>query len=891
MDQADKELIAEFVVESQEGLANIEQQMLAIESAGVDVDTDLVNAVFRTMHSIKGASGFLGLDRIGTLAHSLEEILNHLRNREMTPTSELVTTMLRAADYMKGLLDAVESSNEADVEPYVAELQRYLNGEPVAEVEPVVVETPDPAPKAESGPAAPAAQLSEALREFLVECYDNLDQMERDLLTLEQHPEAVDQLRSIFRTIHTIKGGAGFLGLGALEKLTHVAEDLLGKLRSGERKLTNAISSVLFATVDKCREGLQMVEQTGTTDGLDPLGVINQLLAVEQEESSAVAVAPAQPAPVAESKPAEPVAVAKAAAPTAGSSEGQGDKSQSSAGDSTIRVDVALLDKLMTRVGELVLARNQLLQYSNNIEDSNFVSTAQRLNLITTELQEGVMKTRMQPIGNVWAKFPRVVRDLAGMLNKKVRIEMEGKETELDKTIVEAIKDPLTHLVRNSVDHGIESPEARRAAGKPEEGILTLRAYHEGGQVNIEITDDGAGLNIERIRQKAIEKGLVTADAASRMSEREAAQLILLPGFSTAQQVTAVSGRGVGMDVVKTNIERISGTMDVQSVSGQGTTVKIKIPLTLAIVPALVVSCDGERYAIPQVSLLELVRLEGEQARKRIEQFQGAPVYRLRGKLLPIVYLRDELGLEPLDMDRADSVLNIVVLRAEDREFGLVVDSINDTEEIVVKPLSKQFKGLPAYAGATIMGDGKVALILDVLGTAQKAHVVTAQRDHGLSEHAEQHSQKGGNRETMLLLAVGDRRVAMPISLVARLEEVPRESVEKSDHSEVVQYRGEIMPLVRLGEVLGIPTNENVNEPLQVVVYKQGKQSLGFVVDKVTDIAEVETSQLQECRSNNLLATTVIQDRVTDLLDLPSIINRFDFQFPHDHDTEQQLAV
>jgi two-component system chemotaxis sensor kinase CheA len=375
------------------------------------------------------------------------------------------------------------------------------------------------------------------------------------------------------------------------------------------------------------------------------------------------------------------------------------------------------------------------------------------------------------------------------------------------------------------------------------------------------------------------------------MSEREAAQLILLPGFSTAEQVTAVSGRGVGMDVVKTNIERISGTMDVQSVPGQGTTVKIKIPLTLAIVPALVVSCDGERYAIPQVSLLELVRLEGEQARKRIEQFQGAPVYRLRGKLLPIVYLRDELGLEPLDMDRKDSVLNIVVLRAEDREFGLVVDSINDTEEIVVKPLSKQFKGLPAYAGATIMGDGKVALILDVLGTAQKAHVVTAQRDHGLSEHAEQHTQKSGNRETMLLLAVGDRRVAMPISLVARLEEVPRESVEKSDHSEVVQYRGEIMPLVRLGEVLGIPTNENTAEPLQVVVYKQGKHTLGFVVDKVTDIAEVEMSQVQESRNDDLMATTVIQERVTDLLNLPSIIRRFDAQSTYESDTEQQLAV
>lgn len=501
------------------------------------------------------------------------------------------------------------------------------------------------------------------------------------------------------------------------------------------------------------------------------------------------------------------------------------------------------------------------------------------------------MKTRMQPIGNVWAKFPRVVRDLASMLNKKVRIEMEGKETELDKTIVEAIKDPLTHLVRNSIDHGIESPEKRRAAGKPEEGVLLLRAYHEGGQVIIEIIDDGAGLNIERIRNKAVERGLVAAEAAAKMSEREAAQLILLPGFSTAEQVTAVSGRGVGMDVVKTNIERISGTMDVQSQPGQGTTVKIKIPLTLAIVPALIVSCHGERYAIPQVSLLELVRLEGEHTRKRIEQFQGAPVYRLRGKLLPIVYLRHELGLEPVDTNREDSVLNIVVLRAEDREFGLIVDSINDTEEIVVKPLSQQFKGISAYSGAAIMGDGKVALILDVLGTAHKARVVSQHRDHSLTDHADEQVHSQRTHETMLLLAVGERQIAMPISLVARLEEIPRSSIEQSDNREVVQYRGEIMPLVHLGALLGISTRENPNEPLQVVVYKEGNRTLGFVVDKVADITEVEINGARECKSSDLLAATVVQQRVTDLLDLPSIIRSFDPELVDRCSSQPQLAV
>jgi two-component system, chemotaxis family, sensor kinase CheA len=689
MDTADKELVAEFVVESQEGLANVETQMLAVEAAGENVEVDLVNAVFRTMHSIKGAAGFLGLDRIGALAHGLEEVLDDLRNREVMPSSELVSTILRAADFMKGLIDEIETSNEADVSPFVRDLQKLRPAAHQAEAE-AEAETAQPAAEAaaeESAPEqavaeepaaetpatddapqtqleSPKAHLDETTREFLIECYENLDQMERDLIALEASPNSLPLLRNVFRTIHTVKGGAGFLGLTALEKLTHTAESVLSELRSGERPLTLDVAGALFATVDLCRKGLQLVETNGNDAGFDPQSAIKQLLALGAaqampvtETKPPVEVKPAVPAPVAAApataeapkKPAapkpesQPAAPAKAATPpsdtaaTTPAEGSSGEKGHAAAGDTTIRVDVALLDKLMTRVGELVLARNQILQRANGLEDAAFVSTAQRLNLITTELQEGVMKTRMQPIGNVWAKFPRVVRDLSAQLGKQVRIEMEGKETELDKTIVEAIKDPLTHLVRNSIDHGIESPEVRRAAGKPEEGRLSLRAFHEGGQVIIEICDDGAGLNVDRIRQKAIERGIISADQASRMTNREAAQIILLPGFSTAEKVTSVSGRGVGMDVVKTNIERIGGMLDLQSHLGQGTTVRIKIPLTLAIIPALVITNGGDRYAIPQVSLLELVRLEGDQVAKGIEFVHGAPVYRLRGKLLPLV--------------------------------------------------------------------------------------------------------------------------------------------------------------------------------------------------------------------------------------------------------------
>jgi two-component system, chemotaxis family, sensor kinase CheA len=537
----------------------------------------------------------------------------------------------------------------------------------------------------------------------------------------------------------------------------------------------------------------------------------------------------------------------------------------------------------MNCVGELVLARNQILQFSSTLSDPTLLSTAQRLNLITTELQEGVMKTRMQPIRNIWDKFPRVVRDLAMECGKQVQIAMEGEETELDRTIIEAIKDPLTHLIRNAVDHGIESPQVRRVNGKPAAGRLLLRAFHEGGQVNIEISDDGAGLNLERIAQKAIDKELVSTEQAARMSDREIAQLVFAPGFSTATEVSNVSGRGVGMDVVKTNIEKVGGTVDIQSQVGQGTTIKIKIPLTLAIIPALIVTCGGDPYAIPQPSLLELVRLEGEQARKGIERLHDVSVYRLRGRLLPIVWLRKEfeLGQQSTECANAprDEIVNIVVLQAGERQFGLVVDSICDTEEIVVKPLGKQLKGIPVYAGATIMGDGKVALILDVLGIAQRAHVVSEVCNRPLAEHAADGGEHVDGRQTLLIVAIGDRRLALDISLVSRLEEIPHSQIEKAADHDVVQYRGQIMPLLNVGRLLGISTAEEELRPLQVVVHSNGDRSVGLVVDRIIDIVETAIETTRATRNNDLLATAVVQQRVTDLVDVASLVRRADPTF------------
>jgi two-component system chemotaxis sensor kinase CheA len=551
-----------------------------------------------------------------------------------------------------------------------------------------------------------------------------------------------------------------------------------------------------------------------------------------------------------------------------------------------IRVDVGLLDRLMNLVGELVLARNQILQHASSRGDLALMGTSRRLDLITTELQEGVMKTRMQPIGNIWSTLPRVVRDLSLICGKQVRVEMEGNETELDRTIIESIKDPLTHLVRNAVDHGIEAPEERVRRGKSAAGCLRLRAFHESGQVIIEIADDGAGLDVDRITRRALERGIITREQSARRSDHELMQLIFLPGFSTAEKVTNVSGRGVGMDVVRTNIEKIGGTIEMTTRPGQGTSFKVKIPLTLAIIPALIVSAGGESFAIPQVNLLELVRLERDQARRAIETIRGAAIFRLRGDLLPLVRLDQMLGLGDANrgtgggrmLDQFDAV-NIVVLQTDGRRFGLVVDAINDTEEIVVKPLGKQLKGLSLFAGATIMGDGRVSLILDASGIAQRAGVVSATGRAGSGRDGAGSKPTDEPKTAYLLLRQGDEgRAAIPLSHVARLEEIPLASIEYSADREVVQYRERILPLVRLSRATGRGqrlTDER-SDPMQVVVYTQGGLSVGLVVDEILDIIE-DAVQVKPIRSGRgLLGTAVIHHRVTDVLDIPDLIRATD---------------
>jgi two-component system chemotaxis sensor kinase CheA len=538
----------------------------------------------------------------------------------------------------------------------------------------------------------------------------------------------------------------------------------------------------------------------------------------------------------------------------------------------------------MNLVGELVLTRNELLQFSSGQQNAVPMGTSQRLNSITAELQDEIMKVRMQRIDNVWNKFPRLVRDLALLGGKKVRLEMRGNETELDKTLIEAITDPLTHLVRNAVDHGLETPDVRTAAGKPAEGRLVLRASHEGGQVNIEISDDGVGIDLARIKRKAIQRGLVTTEMARLMNDVEAINLIFLPGFSTVENVTNISGRGVGMDVVKTNIEKIGGEVNINSQPGLGTNVKIRIPLTLAIMPALVVTAGGNRYAIPQVSVLELVRLEGNELREEIEKIHDASVFRLRGDLLPLIWLNTELntgcGNSPAQVNDGDEVANIVFLQADDRKFGLVVDEVNDTQEIVVKPLGKQLRGIRTFAGATIMGNGEVVLILDVLGMALHAHAIPELRD----ENAMKNNflpQEPVLETQALLLFVGpdDARMAVPLSQVMRLEEFLLSSLEHTGNLEVVQYRGEILPLVNISTLLperrlrprNLDSEGEKNKTIQAIVYSKDNYRMGLIVERVIDTVEHNMVDLRPASRKGALASAVIQGRVTEILDLEVI--------------------
>lgn len=716
-------------------------------------------------------------------------------------------------------------------------------------------------------------EIDEIVQEFLVESHENLDQLDRDLVALEREPDSRDLLGSIFRTIHTIKGTSGFLAFGKLEAVTHVGENLLARLRDGKMSMSPQTTDVLLAMVDTVRDLLAVIERSGNEGDLDVSAMVARITDVlEGREPAAVPVVEA--APVAEAAPVVEPVVERVVEHVDPAVEHEDTTTRRTVADSSIRVDVELLDTLMRLVGELVLTRNQIVRQAGEAEDVEMIRSSQRLNLIATELQEGVMKTRMQPIDNLWSKFPRVVRDLGASCGKQVTLNQVGKETELDRSLLEAVKDPLTHLVRNAVDHGLESPEERRVAGKAGEGTVTLRAYHQGGQVVVEVSDDGAGIDSDKIAAKAIERGIRTQAQIAQMSPADILQLIFVPGFSTAAAVTNVSGRGVGMDVVRTNIEGIGGTIEVESVVGRGTTCRLRIPLTLAIVPALTVECAGDRYAIPQVSLLELVSLDADRASNAIEDLNGALVYRLRGALLPLVHLSDVLGVES---DRSDGHVLIAVLQADGKRFGLVIDRVLSTEEIVVKPLGSQLKALGTYSGATILGDGRVALILDVQALARRV-LNTDGVEHNEGDESDASAAVTEHLRMLVAGIGGERRVAIPLSSVTRLENLTESVVERIGNREVIQYRGGILPVVRLNNYLG-SYSERESDELVVVVYSVGDRSAAIVVEEIVDIIDEETEFHGDVADHGVLGSTLVRDRIVEVLDVRAAILSADPSF------------
>ena len=702
------------------------------------------------------------------------------------------------------------------------------------------------------------------IQEFLVESHEGLTQVESDLVALERAPEDSKRLASVFRAIHTIKGTCGFFGFNRLGAVSHAGENLLSRLRAGEIRFSAPIAGALLSLVDVIRTILREIERTREEGAGDDSALIAELTRLQEYAGETPGSLSATAAEVAE-----------VAGPAAT--------------DANIRVDVHLLDQLMNLVGELVLARNQMLQHVGTQNLESLPATTQRLNLVTTELQEGIMRTRMQPVASLCNKLPRLVRDVSAACGKQVRLEMEGIDTELDRTIIEAIRDPLTHLVRNAVDHGIEDPETRRSRGKPVEGRLLVRARHEGGQVILEVSDDGGGLSVERIREKAVRAALVPPERESRMTDREWMNLVFVAGFSTADHVTSVSGRGVGMDVVRTNVERVGGTIDLDSAPAAGTTVRIRIPLTLAIIPALVVAVGHERYAIPQVNLIELLRADGQEGAGAIARVYDAPVYRYRNTLLPLVFLHDVLGVGAPPPALAGAAasrhasLHIVVLHADGVTFGLVVDEILSSQEIVVKPLAEGLRQAAVFSGATILGDGRVALILDAPGLARHAGVAAASSQAAPPIPVAAEAADSADRRTWVLFRVReDWRVAVPLEGVSRLEEIPRSAVERIGDREVAQYRGGILPLARLLDLLepatatapnpGFTGGAGDGPPLQVVVHESRHGRVGLVVDEILEIVE-EGLALTPARGRaGVQGTAVIRGRVTDLIDIPTLL-------------------
>lgn len=901
----DDETLKMYIEESREHLADIETDLLAIEERGADIDTELVNKVFRAAHSLKGGAGFLNLGTIKELAHKIENVLDLVRSRELVPNPEIVNILLLSFDKLRELINNVENSPNIDISDFVVSLAGLTSSTLPREQKQSMVRTRDiKLPGGKTVMQIPEFDLAQAAKGgnfiYLVE-YDLIHDVQR----LGQTPFSIIQ--------NMLKSGT------ILDCTVDIAD--VGSL---DDEPSNAIPFyVLFATiadpevisalftVDESRIHLMPQQKVAAA----ATAVQTQKTAAQPPLTSApaeiLAVAAPQPEAHEATAPSEPAADRTALAHAAQQT------------DSSLRVSIHLLESLMNLAGELVLSRNQLLQAIAQNDQRLTTTCSQRINLVTSELQEAIMLTRMQPIANIFNKFPRVVRDLAKNLSKDIRLNMTGKDVEMDKTIIEGLSDPLTHLVRNSVDHGIEMPEVRSAAGKNPSGVINLKAYHEAGQVIIEVSDDGKGIDPHKISAAAIAKGLISADQVKIMSEKEKTALIMLAGFSTAEKVTEVSGRGVGMDVVKTNIDRLGGQVDIDSSPGRGTSIRIKLPLTLAIIPCLFVSVEGQRFAVPQVNVEELIRVPAAQVKDRIERVGDAEVLILRGKMIPIIELSGVLDISATYTDpedgtrkpdrrqatadrrskesplfgarntqsaedisaaerrtgqdrrfRVGSDLNIVVVTTGTFEYGLVVAELHDSIEIVVKPLGRKLKHLREYAGATIMGDGRVALILDIDGLAQVASLTSMSGTSRAIELAEEaQREKYQDLQSFLLFRNGpDEQCAVSLDLVQRIEQVKASEIEMAAGRRVMKYRGRTMPIFTLKDVADVGPLPDLKE-LIAIVFEIADKEVGLLVTSPVDA--VETKVLVDhttLRQKGIMGSTIINEMTTLIIDIFELV-------------------
>lgn len=734
-----------------------------------------------------------------------------------------------------------------------------------------------------------AFKLDLILRDFLVESQENLQRLDQNLVKLEEEPENLELLADVFRTIHSIKGSAGFLALPHLEQLAHATEDVLAKARSGELRLKERQMTCVLHAIDSIRMVLALLEQSGAEGALNFQFVVEHLQQISSGEEPpagsnqncpAAAIAAAAKANVDHAPlPAPERAKSSPPAPRQSPPEKIDDSIEKhqhpdTSEDVRIRVNVAILDHLMNLTGELVLARNQVVRKASDSRDPTWQPIVQQLHHVVSDLQETMLKARMQEIRQVFGLFPRLVHDISQQHGKHVQLRMEGEKTELDRTLIEGLKEPLIHLIRNAIDHGIEEPEIRRQQGKPAAGTISIRAYHESGQVMITVSDDGAGIDVERIKQQALAQGVIAPHQAGDISEYALLEMIFRPGFSTAKTVTNISGRGVGMDVVKRHLNQMGGTIEIATTPGQGTIFHIRLPMTLAIISGLLVSAHDRQFVVPQRNLEELIRLDQAQSLQHvIYQLAGAEVYQLRGELLPIVRLTSILQLPPRDMT-ANENPHIVVLASGDRRFGLLVENVRDTEEIVVKPLGRHIRQVACYDGATILGDGNVALILNARGlfAAARFHLDEMQRAEQLETHAAQQLQNEEQRQTIVLFSAGPNEYyGVPLAFVERIETFPATAIETSGGQEVLQYRGEVLPLMRLEPLLRL-TSPPPAPLLSLLVFSIEKE-IGLVVQRVINTVEISTQiDTKRFQQKGVLGSTIVNGLAVLILDIHGLI-------------------